>query len=58
MESLIKRLGWKLKNNNNHKVYEKLNYRFISPSTPAEWATTYFNLEKIEKEIIENDNLF
>ena len=56
MESLIKRLGWKLKNNNNHKVYEKLNYRFISPSTPAEWATTYFNLEKIEKEIIENDN--
>ena len=55
MESLIKRLGWKLKNNNNHKVYEKLNYRFIPPSTPAEWATTYFQFRKIEKEI-RNDN--
>ena len=51
-----KRLGWKLKNCNNHKVYTKLDYRFVSPSTPSEWATTYFNLEKIEKEIIENGN--
>ena len=54
IDKLITRLGWKLKNCNNHKVYTKLDYRFVSPSTPSEWATTYFNLEKIEKEIIEN----
>ena len=56
IENLIKNLGWKLKNEKNHKVYTRLNYRFVSPSTPSEWATTFFKLEKIEKEIIENDN--
>ena len=55
IEKLIKKLGWKLDRDKNHKVYKRGSQTFICPSTPTEWITSFYNLRKLEQERIESE---
>ena len=54
---LINKLGWKIKNSNNHLTFKRNNENFSCGSTPKSWIPIFKDLKNREIIRIENEEL-